>query len=108
METAQALLAAQAADTIVGFLHRVHRQERTALPTLWLAYDVNKGFNAYIDEANEVVRIFDLEYRPSEVLFNVDSEAYRDLLSSFEPVDVDPFSESSGSETTGRPRDVPS
>ena len=29
MESAQALLAAQAADPIVGFLHRLHRQEST-------------------------------------------------------------------------------
>jgi len=33
MESVQALLAAEAADTIVGFLHRVHRQDRTPPPS---------------------------------------------------------------------------
>ena len=88
MESVQALLAAQAADTIVGFLHRVHRQERATLPGVRLEYDDNTAFNEYVDEANEVVRIFNLEYRPSEVLFSVDQEAYRDLLGSFEPEGV--------------------
>jgi len=32
MESVQALMAAEAADTIVGFLHRVHRQDRTPPP----------------------------------------------------------------------------
>jgi hypothetical protein len=83
MESVQALLAAQAADAIVGFLHRVHREERAALPGIRLQYDDSAAFNEYVDEANEVVRIFDLEYRPSEVLFNVDQEAYRDILADF-------------------------
>jgi hypothetical protein len=85
METVQALLAAQAADAIVGFLYRVHRQERAGPRFLRLSYDDHEVFNAYVDEANEVVRVFDLEYRPSEVLFGIDQEAYRDLLSSFDP-----------------------
>lgn len=84
MESVQAMLAAQAADAIVGFLHRVHRQERATLPGVRLTYHDNESFNMYLDDENEVVRIFDLEYRPSEVLFFVDSEAYRDFLSSFE------------------------
>lgn len=85
MESVQAILAAQAADAIVGFLHRVHRQERSPLPTARLEYDDNDDFNSYVDETNEQVRIFDLIYRPSEVLFAVDQEAYRDLLSGYEP-----------------------
>ena len=85
MESIQALLAARAADAIVGFLYRVHRQERATSSGARLEYDDNQALNAYVDEANEVVRIFDLEYRPSEVLFRVDQEAYRDLLSSLAP-----------------------
>ena len=85
MESVQALLAAQAADAIVGFLHRVHRQEQVSLPVVRLDFYEQVAFNDYVDEANEVVRIFELEYRPSEVLFSVDQEAYRDLLATFEP-----------------------
>lgn len=89
MESVQALLAAQAADAIVGFLHRLHRQERNTLPIARLEYDDNEDFNTYVDEVNEQVRIFDLAYRPSEVLFAVDNEAYRDLLAGYAPGDVD-------------------
>jgi hypothetical protein len=84
MESVQALLVAQAADAIVGFLHRVHRQVRNALPRSRFEYDDNEEFNYYVDEANEQIQIFDLMYRPSEVLFAVDQEAYRDLLAGFE------------------------
>jgi hypothetical protein len=92
MESVQALLAAQAADAIVGFLYRIHRQERTPVQPSQLVFDDHQAFNAYLDEANAVVRIFELEYRPSEVLFSCDLEAYRDLLAGFEPegTQVDP------------------
>lgn len=85
MESVQALLAAQAADAIVGFLHRLHRQDRNTSPIAHIEYDDNGDFNIYVDEANEEVRIFDLGYRPSEVLFSVDREAYRDLLADYAP-----------------------
>jgi hypothetical protein len=85
MESVQALLAAQAADAIVGFLYRIHRQVRAPVQASQLVFDDNEAFNGYVDEANAVVRIFDLEYRPSEVLFSCDQQAYRDLLSGFEP-----------------------
>ena len=85
MENVQALLAAQAADAIVGFLHRVHRQDRAMLPGVRLRYEDSADFNAYVDDANEVVKIFELEYQPSEVLFSIDQEAYRDLLAGFTP-----------------------
>jgi len=90
MESAQALLAAQAADAIVGFLHRVHRQDRTSAANARLEYEDSTAFNEYIDQANELIHIFDLEYRPSEVLFSVDQEAYRDLLAGFSPEEPPP------------------
>jgi Abortive infection C-terminus len=89
MEGVQALLAAQAADAIVGFLHRVHRQERRSPPSMRIEYEESGDFNFYIDETNEQVLIFDLTYRPSEVLFMVDQEAYRDLLASYKSEDID-------------------
>lgn len=88
MEGMQALLAAQAADAIVGFLHRAHRQERAALPAARLEYTDHPEFNAYVDDSNEPVRIFHLRYAPSEVLFHTDLDAYRDLLASYEPQDA--------------------
>lgn len=84
MESVQAMFAAEAADAIVGFLHRVHRQERMLSSSPRLEYKDNIEFNESVDEANEPVRIFDLEYAASEVLFYVDQEAYRDLLANYD------------------------
>lgn len=84
MEGVQALLAAGTADAIVGFLHRVHRQDRPPPPSAPLEYDDNPNFNGYVDEVHEPVRIFESEYQPSEVLFNVDREAYRNYLVFYE------------------------
>lgn len=83
MESVHALLAAQAADAIVGFLDRIHHQERQVISMQKAEYDDYEEFNAYIDDANDQVRIFDLIYRASEVLFSVDPEAYRDLLADY-------------------------
>ncbi|MFZ5452417.1 MAG: abortive infection family protein [Thermodesulfobacteriota bacterium] len=84
MEGVQALLAAQAADAIVGFLYRVHRQDLSRPRSVPLEFDDHPGFNEWIDEQSEPVQILALPpYRPSEVLFNVDMEAYRDLLTEY-------------------------
>jgi hypothetical protein len=84
METVQALLAAEAADTIVGFLHRVHRQDRTPPPSSGALYDDNPEFNDSVDEAHGMVRIFEVEFRPSEVLFQMEPESYRVYLAEFD------------------------
>lgn len=101
MESAQALLAAQAADAIVGFLHRVHRQEQTISSDARLEYADNEEFNVYIDDAHETVFIFDLEYRPSDVLFNVDREVYRSALKEYEAVLEAESDENDGTEDNG-------
>jgi hypothetical protein len=84
MEGVQALLVAQAADAIIGFLYRVHSQDllRPRIPPL--GYDDHPNFNEWIDEQCEPVQILSLPpYRPSEVLFDVDQDAYRDILSLY-------------------------
>jgi hypothetical protein len=86
MESTQAMLAAEAADAILGFLHGVHRQQMSIVADR-LEFGDNETFNAYIDDANDAVRVFDLEYRPSEVLFSVDLSAYRDHLANYAPDD---------------------
>jgi len=85
MEITQALLAAQAADAIVGFLHGVHQQHMSPAHKTGLEYGDNEDFNLSVDEANDPVKIFDLTFRPSEVLFAVDQEAYRDYLADYAP-----------------------
>ncbi len=84
MEAIHATLAAQAADAIVGFLYSVHRQDLFKPRTPRLEYDANSDFNEWIDEQCVPVQILSLPpYRPSEVLYYVDQEAYRDLLADF-------------------------
>lgn len=84
LETVQALLVARSADSIVNFLFRVHRGYPAGGSGQGLEYDDQTDFNEYVDEAHEVVRIFDLELRPSEVLYRVDEKAYRNYLSEYQ------------------------
>lgn len=85
MEGVQALLAASAADAIIGFLHRMHCQDRVPLPSPVTEYEGNAEFNDSVDETHGVIRIFEVEFKPSEVLFRMDPEGYRIYLAEFEP-----------------------
>jgi hypothetical protein len=84
METIQALLAASSADSIIGFLYRMHRQDRPP-PSVATQYSANSAFNGYVDETHGVMRIFEVEFRPSEVLFRMEPESYRIYLAEYEP-----------------------
>ena len=83
MESTEAMLVAQAADAIVGFLYSNHIRDRTPTISTMAAYGDSPGFNQYVDNANGIVAIFDLQYQPSEVLFYVDRSAYDDQLTGF-------------------------
>lgn len=85
MAKAQALLAAEAADVIVGFLHRIHREERTITINQPIRYDDQPDFNESIDEQHELIHIFDEAFEPSKVLFEMAPESYRIYLSEYEP-----------------------
>jgi hypothetical protein len=86
MEAVQALLAAEAADAIVGFLHRVHRQDRTLpQPTVsGILYEDNPAFNDSVDELHGMIRVFDAQFRPSEVLFQMEPQTYRLCLAEWQ------------------------
>jgi Abortive infection C-terminus len=84
MESVQALLAAEAADTIVGFLHRVHRQDRTPPPSARGLYADNPDFNDSVDDTHGMIRVYDVEFQPSEVLFQMEPESYRVYLAEFD------------------------
>ena len=89
MEAVQALLAAEAADAIVGFLHRVHRQNRTPPPPAGPSFDDSGPFNDHVDETFGPVRVFDVEFRASEVLFRMETETYRIYLAEFDGADAE-------------------
>lgn len=84
MEAIHATLAAQAADAIVGFLYSVHRQDLSRSQTPRYEFEDHADFNEWIDEQCAPVEILSQgPYRPSEVLFYIDQEAYRELLADF-------------------------
>jgi hypothetical protein len=84
MDTVQAFMVAQSADAIVGFLHRVHRQGHVPTTSKRMKYEDNPDFNGYVDDAHEPVRIFDEEFTPSRVLFEMAPEPYRVYLTEYQ------------------------
>lgn len=83
METTQALLAAEAADAIIGFLHRCHLQGRALPLSARALYEQCSDFTDYVDETYGPVRIFDAEFLSSEILFKMEPETYRVYQTEF-------------------------
>lgn len=81
LESLQAVLVARSADAIVSFLFRAYQVSADVRPQPPV-YGEHLAFNEYVDGAN-VVEIFGIEYRASEVLFLVDPRAYEDGLAEF-------------------------
>lgn len=85
LDHVHALLVARSADAIVNFLFHAHRDYNSFTSSPRLAFDDHTDFNDYVDDENEVVQIFEVGYRPSEVLFAVDQDAYRNYLTNYAP-----------------------
>ena len=83
LELRQATLAAQAADTIVSFLYRIHRDARSHTPGGRVHYEDRPDFNEAFDRDNESIRLSQLGLLPSHVLFQCDQEAYKAALSDY-------------------------
>jgi hypothetical protein len=83
LDLRQATLAAQAADTIVSFLYRIHRDALMRSPGARVYYEDHTEFNEAFDRDNEAIRLGDLELLPSLVLFHADGEAYKAELNDF-------------------------
>lgn len=80
LESVQAQLAARSADALVHFLLSAHHSYPNQSPKRRVQYHDNVEFNRYLDETHDRIVISTYEYDPSYVLFNVDDEAYKDLL----------------------------
>jgi hypothetical protein len=89
LDVVHALLVARASDAIVGFLFRMHRDGEAETSAPAPSFADFPAFNDYVDEVNGPIRIFEVEYRASEVLFHLDPRAYQDYLASFEPNDAE-------------------
>ncbi|MGY6588396.1 MAG: abortive infection family protein [Wenzhouxiangella sp.] len=83
LDLRQAMLAAQAADTIVSFLYRIHRDSLAQAPGARVYYEDHADFNEAFDRDNEVICIGQLELQPSRVLFHGDREAYKAALNEY-------------------------
>ena len=82
MEITHAILAAQSADTIVGFLYQIHVPELiTSVDGDSTARDFE--FDSLVDAQHETVRVFDLEFTASDILFQMEPESYRIFLAEF-------------------------
>ena len=83
LDLRQATLAAQAADTIVAFLYRIHRDALRLNPGVRVRYEDQPDFNDAFDLDAELIRVGELELLPSQVLFHCDLEAYKATLNDF-------------------------
>ena len=83
LDVRQATLAAQAADTIVSFLYRIHRDALMQSPGARVYYEDHSDFNEAFDRDNDVIRIGTLELLASGVLFHADSQAYKAALNDY-------------------------
>ena len=83
METVHAVLTAQAADTLVGFLYHIHSQDRTPVAQKESAPTRNVDFDVYVDDNHDIVHIFDSEFLASEILFQMEPNSYRIFLADF-------------------------
>jgi len=79
----EALLAVEAADTIVGVLHRAHRQDRTPTLPPRALYEDNRDFNEAVDDSHEPGRFCEVEFRPSEVQGQMEPESHRVYFAEF-------------------------
>ena len=85
LESVQALLVARSSDAIVNFLFRIHRNYPAGESVLPRAYDDQPEFNQYVDELHSRVHIFNEEFEPSKILFQLAPEPYRIYLTEFQP-----------------------
>ncbi len=83
LDLRHATLAAQAADTIVSFLYRIHRDALMQTPGARVYYEDHVAFNEAFDRDNETIRLGDVELLPSRVLFHGDREAYKAALNDY-------------------------
>jgi hypothetical protein len=83
LDLRQATLAAQAADTIVSFLYRIHRDALVQAPGARVYYEDHAEFNETFDRDNNPIRLGEVELLPSRVLFHTDREAYKTALNDW-------------------------
>jgi hypothetical protein len=83
LEAVQAILAAEAADAIIGFFYSVHQQDRTLPLSETVALQSDMEFDDYIDDLHPRVEIMGEDFTASRILFELAPEPYRLYLAGF-------------------------
>src|SRR5205823_13492387 len=83
LDSVQALLVARAADAIVSFMFRVHHGYRSDQSQQPRSYDDYPEFNEQVDQNHGPIQIFEEEFAPSRILFELAPEPYRVYLAEF-------------------------
>jgi hypothetical protein len=83
LETRQATLAAQAADTIASFLYRTHRDALAEAPADRVYYEDHPDFNQWLDEEIDPIMIGRETLSPSKVLYHTAITGYKVALTDF-------------------------
>lgn len=88
LDVLHALFAARAADSIVHFVYNAHRaypglvNALTATPAPEPLED-DEAFNTYVDDRHGEWNVFEVPFKPSYVLRELDPEAYRSYLTTY-------------------------
>ena len=83
MQTVHAVLAADPADTIVGFLYDIHIQDRIPAVNKETQSTRDPDFDDHIDAIHDAVQIFDSEFFASDILFQMEPNSYLIFLAEF-------------------------
>lgn len=93
LDIIHAEFVARSADAVISFLYKTHFQDR--IQHRRLLYDDNSEVNEWIDDQNSPISIsyrdaagenINLEYTSSEVLFNIDQDAYKVALNEHQNI----------------------
>jgi hypothetical protein len=84
LDSMQALLVARTTDAIVSFLFMAHRAYSANPAVPRIDYVDHSDFNDFVNENHEAVKIFDEEFEPSRILFDLAPEPYRVYLTEFQ------------------------
>ena len=87
MEQTHAILAAQSADTIVGFLYHIHAPSRDPASEMEFSPKRDLNFDRYLDEQYETFDILASRFVPSDILFQMEPNSYRIFLADFQKED---------------------
>lgn len=82
-------VVARTTDSLISFLYLAHKESSKMSPGHRIYYDDHHEFNESIDDTHDLVRIFDLTYTPSDVLFHIDNQAYKDKLKEYSGAVID-------------------